>query len=169
MQTPAWALTLSFWLHMLATVVWVGGLAVIALLVFPIARRTLEVQAYADFVRRVNKRLDPIGWFGLSLLTVTGLIQMSANPNYQGFLAFRNPWARAILFKHIAFLAIILISAYQTWNLAPRLERAALRRGLGKPAPGDQNLHRRESRLLAVNLVLGVIVLLLTALARVAA
>lgn len=169
MQTPAWALTISFWLHMLATVTWVGGLATLALLVFPIARRTLETQAYADFVRRVNKRLDPLGWFGLSLLTVTGLIQMSANPNYLGFLSFENPWAQAILFKHIAFLGIILISAYQTWSLAPELERQALRRSRGKQVPEDDQLQRRETRLLSLNLTLGVIVLLLTALARVAA
>ena len=169
MPTPAWALTLSFWLHMLATVTWVGGLGTLALLVFPIAHRTLEPQAYADFVRRVNKRLDPLGWFGLSLLTVTGLIQMSANPNYLGFLAFENRWAQAILFKHIALLGIILISAYQTWNLAPQLERQAMLRSRGKQPPGDDNLQRRETRLLTLNLILGVAVLLLTALARVAA
>lgn len=38
---PAWALALSFWLHLLATVAWIGGLAAIALLVLPSARRSL--------------------------------------------------------------------------------------------------------------------------------
>lgn len=169
MPTPAWALTVSFWLHMLATVSWVGGLATLALLVFPIARRGMEPEAFADFVRRINKRLNPVGWFGLTVLTVTGLIQMSANPNYNGFLAVQNPWSRAILFKHLAFLGIIAVSAIQTWNLAPALEHAALRRSLGQEAPEAGKLQQRETRLVQLNLALGVVVLLLTALARVAA
>ena len=53
-DTPEWALTLSFWLHMLATVSWVGGLAVLSLFVFPIARRSLEAEAFSKFVRAVN-------------------------------------------------------------------------------------------------------------------
>ena len=32
---PTWVLALSFWLHMVATVVWIGGLALMALVVWP--------------------------------------------------------------------------------------------------------------------------------------
>ena len=32
MSIPFWALSLTYWLHMLATVVWIGGLAALALL-----------------------------------------------------------------------------------------------------------------------------------------
>jgi uncharacterized membrane protein len=168
MNTPDWALTLSFWLHMLATVTWVGGLVVVSLVILPIARRSLGEESYPKFLRAVNKRLDPIGWFGLAVLTVTGLIQMSANPNYEGFLAVNNPWARAILLKHIAFLFIIAFSAYQTWTLTPALERAALRQARGKDNPEAPQLQRRERNLMRANLVLSLVVLLLTAWARIA-
>ena len=39
---PSWALALVFWLHMLATVTWLGGLAAIAILVLPAAKLTLK-------------------------------------------------------------------------------------------------------------------------------
>ena len=168
MQTPVWALTLSFWLHMLVTVTWVGGLATLSLLVFPLARRSLDHQAYAKFVRAVNKRLDPLGWFGLAAFTVTGLIQMGANPNYDGFLTVTNLWARAILIKHLAFFGIIGVSAAQTWKIAPGLERAALLRSRGKQDSSEETLLQRERLLMRWNLALGLLVLLLTAVARTA-
>lgn len=153
---------------MLATVSWIGGLATLALFVYPLARRVLEHEAYVKLLRSINKRLDPLGWMGLAVLTGTGMIQMAANSNYEGFLAFENEWARAILFKHLAFVVIILISAYQTWGIAPKMERNALLRAMGKDAvESDAVLQKREMFLLWGNLGLGIVVLLLTAWARV--
>ena len=39
METPQWAMMIAFWLHMLATVVWLGGQAALSLLVLPIGRK----------------------------------------------------------------------------------------------------------------------------------
>ncbi|RPI26078.1 MAG: hypothetical protein EHM70_19390, partial [Chloroflexota bacterium] len=58
MTTPVLALTLSYWFHMLATVVWIGGLSTLAVLVLPAARRTLERSAYAALLTNIQRRLD---------------------------------------------------------------------------------------------------------------
>jgi uncharacterized membrane protein len=173
METPAWGLTAAYWLHMLATVVWIGGLAALALFVLPAARRALDPQAYAAFLDAQLRRFDPLAWFSLAVLTGTGLFQMSGNPNYTGFLAIDNRWAAAILIKHVVFFGMTGLSAYLTWGLLPRLRRLALLRSRAGPA-GEavaremQPLEARELRLLRLNLILGVIVLALTAAARAA-
>ncbi|HJW90853.1 MAG TPA: CopD family protein [Anaerolineales bacterium] len=164
---PDWALTLAYWLHMLATVAWIGGLVTLSILVLPAARQTLDARAYAELLARLRRRLDPLGWLSLLVLAGTGLFQMSASPNYQGFLAFSNRWAVAILVKHIVFLGIIAISAYLTWGLIPRLGRAALLLARGQAAASLPDLQRQETLLMRVNLVLGILVLALTAIARV--
>jgi uncharacterized membrane protein len=163
---PSWALTLSFWLHMLATVAWLGGLAALALIVIPSLRRSLKPKEFANWLTALNKRLDPIGWLSLGLLTFTGLIQMDSNSNYQGLFNVSNPWAQAICFKHIAFAGMIGISAYITWVVAPALQQGALRRATGKQDATGQNWARRLQTMIVVNLVLGLIVLAFTALAR---
>lgn len=169
MDIPYWALGLIYWVHMVATVVWVGGLATLAILVTPAARRTLEPQAYAAFLANLQKRLDPLGWACLLALGATGLFQMSANPNYSGFLAIDNRWAVAILLKHLVFLGLTGASAYVTWGLLPKLQRLALRAstpgGAGRLAEVE-GLQRQENRLLRLNLVLALVILALTALAR---
>jgi len=83
---PSWALALTFWLHMLATVTWVGSLAAISVLILPAAKRTLKPVDQLAFIEAIQKRLEPVAWFCLSLLIVTGLFQMSVNPHYDGLL-----------------------------------------------------------------------------------
>lgn len=167
-MTPStWALSLTYWLHMLATVVWIGGLAAMVLLVLPAARRSLDASAYANLLANTQRRLDPLGWVCLLLLAGTGLFQMSASPNYQGFLAIDNRWAVAILVKHLVFFAMIGVSAFITWGLLPRLQRAAMRQAHGLEATEAEKLQRQQTVLLRLNLALGALVLALTAVARV--
>lgn len=166
MDAPAWALTIAYWLHMLATVLWIGSLATLALLVLPAAARLLDEQAQIRFLERLQKQLDPLGWFCLVLLVGTGMFQMSANPNYAGFLDIANRWAAAILIKHILFLAMIGISAMLTWGILPEIRRTLLRQAQGM-VTDTAPLRRRNLLWLRLNLALAVIILALTAIARV--
>ncbi|RME06459.1 MAG: hypothetical protein D6803_06415 [Anaerolineae bacterium] len=166
MNTPVWALSLAYWMHMLATVTWIGGLAVFTLLVLPAARRTLDADVYAALVERFQTRFDAIGWFSVAVLLGSGMLQMSANPNYEGFLAINSRWAVAILIKHLIFVVMIAVSAAITWGVLPALRRAALLRARGRETPELPALLKRGALLMRLNLALGVIVLALTALAR---
>jgi len=166
MTTPLWALSLIYWLHMLATVAWIGGLSALAMLVLPAARQALDDANYASLLQKVHRRLDPLGWLSLVMLAGTGMFQMSANPNYEGFLAFNNRWAFALLLKHLLFLGMAGIAGYLTWGLLPKLQRLALRQAHGQDPPDTRRLWKQEALLLRINLILGVLILALTAIAR---
>jgi len=169
METPAWGLTIAYWLHMIATAVWIGGLAALGLFVLPAARKTLDTTAYAAFLISLQRRFEPLGWFSLLILAGTGLFQMSASPNYQGFLSIENRWAAAILIKHLVFIGMTLVSAYLTWGLLPELRRLAMLHARQDAADDHlARLEKRERRLLQLNLALGIIILALTAVARAA-
>lgn len=165
---PYWALSLIYWLHMLATVIWIGSLACLSLLVLPAARKLPQDEGYASFISDLQRRLDPLGWVCLIVLVATGMFQMSANPNYSGFLAIDNRWAAAILAKHLVFFGMTGVSAYLTWGLLPRLKRVAMRQSRGLDAPEASRLQRQEMLLTRLNLLLATLVLALTALARAA-
>jgi uncharacterized membrane protein len=172
-MAPAWGVTLAYWLHMLATVAWIGGLAALALLVLPSAGRVLSDSAYATLLNDIQRRLDILGWFSLAVLTGTGLVQMSASPHYRGFLSIGNLWAGAILLKHLAILGMTGLSVAITWGVLPRLGRAVLRLERSKSQADDpdrlaevQRARRALVRLIQINLLLSVVVLALTAIAR---
>jgi uncharacterized membrane protein len=168
--TPALFLAVAYWLHMLATVTWLGGLAALATWVLPAARKTLSAEAYAALLSRLQGRLQWLAWLCLAVLGATGMFQMSASPHYQGFLAIRDSWGVAMLTKHIAVLLMLVASAYNTWGVLPALRRLALLHAVNRPvdAATAGRLARRERTLLQINLVLSVLVLAFTAWARAA-
>lgn len=167
-DTPSWALTASFWLHMLATVSWVGGQAIISLILIPLGRKTLPEEGFQNLISRINKRMSGIGWFSLMILIGTGLIQINANESQSGFLSVTTDWGLAITIKLVVFGVILALTAYQTWSIAPIIERTAILQSRGKTPPVEMAaLRQREVQLMRVNLALSIIVLLLTAVARI--
>ena len=165
-MAPIWALSIAYWFHMLATILWIGGLTALSLIVLPAARNTFDAKNYAKFLVVLQKRLDPMGWFSVVVLLATGMVQMSSHPSYEGFLSIQSLWARSILIKHILFGMMVLVSGYITWGLLPAMRRLALLQARGENAPEMKTLQKREVLLLRLNLILGVFVLLLTAIAR---
>lgn len=154
-----------FWLHLLATVTWIGSLVSISVLVLPVSKRALQPVDELALLDGVQKRLEPIAWFSVSLLVVTGLFQMSVNPHYNGFLSTSGQWSLAILSKHILVATLVAVSAVHTWDVLPAMRRALMRRG---KANEDEvlRLQRRERALLRASLVLAGLILLATAVMR---
>jgi len=163
---PPWALALTFWLHLLATVTWVGSLAAISFLVLPAMKRALDPDAQLILIEAVQKRLEPIAWFSMSLLLLTGLFQMSVNPHYDGFLSTSTQWSLAILTKHLLGILMVVVSAVQTWEVIPAIRRAIVMSKKNKNAEMLDALRRREVTLLRMNFGLSVLILLATAFAR---
>jgi uncharacterized membrane protein len=169
-DTPAWVLSIAYWLHMLATVTWLGGLSAMAFLMLPALRRSLNADNTSVFPNQLQNRLNRLGWISLVVLSATGMFQMSSHPQYQGFLAIENNWATAIFIKHVVISLMVVVSAYLTWGVMPALNRLVLKRAAGKPVDAElaARLERQEQRLMWISLGFAVIVLALTAWARAA-
>lgn len=163
---PAWALALTYWLHLLATVTWVGSLAGVSFLVLPAMKRALEPEIQLVFIEAMQKRLEPIAWFSMTLLVLTGLFQMSVNPHYDGFISVSTQWSVAILTKHLLGIVMVAVSAIQTWEVIPAIRRAIVKSKKIKNAEELDRLRRREILLLRMNFGLSVLILLATAFAR---
>lgn len=162
---PYWALALTFWIHLLATATWIGSLISMAALVLPAAGRTLNPPDRLSLIEVMRQRLEPITWFSVSILVVTGLFQMSVNPHYNGFLSTSGQWSLAMLTKHILVGTLIAVSAVHTWDVLPALRRALMQKHKLAGADIDR-LQRREIALLRTSIVLAALVLLATGLAR---
>jgi len=82
-----------------------------------------------------------------------GLIQMSVNVHYNGFLSVSSQWTIAILVKHILVVSLIVVSAIQSWDVLPTIRRLLMRKD---KASQDQvlKLQHREAWLLRANLIL---------------
>jgi uncharacterized membrane protein len=159
-----WILTFSYWIHLTTTVIWLGGMALMALVAWPaLQQKTLEANQWVT----LQQRFIPWANVSLVLLLVTGFVQMTNDPQYNGFLVLDSTWAWAILAKHVAFVAMVAIGAYMQGRLYPAMERTKLlltqRPRLG--AVEQAALERREIRFLRLNLACALVVLFFTAVA----
>jgi len=162
---PTWAIALTFWLHLLATVAWIGSIVATSILFLPAAGKALKPVDHLTLIDAMQKRLEPIAWFCMSLLLLTGLFQMSVNPHYDGFISTSTQWSFAILIKHILGIFMVVASAIQTWEVIPAIRRLLMNK---KNADEEQviRLQKRETLLLRVNFGLSVLILFATAFAR---
>lgn len=157
-----WILVFSYWIHLLATAVWLVCIAVMAATAVPAFR---QQQVADNSWLALQKRLLPWTNLSLVLLLITGFVQMTNDTNYSGFLVFDGIWAWAMLVKHILFLVVMAVAAYWQFGYFPAVERTAVL-AAKKPqlAQTEQDkLAHREKRLLWLNLACAVLILFCTA------
>lgn len=155
------ALALSLFLHIAATAIWIGGILLITFLVVPELNRALAEQpALHQLLSRLRMRFTILGNLALTVLIVTGLLQMSTDPNYEGLLRFSNRWSQALLLKHILIIVMALCGLLLQFAVAPALERASLLRGRGLGDADEwRRLKLRERRLTIVIALLALSIL----------
>jgi len=165
-----WILTIVYWLHLLATVIWIGGVVSLAIIFLPSIQKTLKTDQKNILYSEIQRRFQPIGWFSLVILSGTGMIQMAAHPAYQGFLNIDNNWAVALFSKHLAIFLLIILMGIMTWGVLPTLKRINLRLSVGKNVSEEEikKSQRLEKILINATLFLSILILFLTAWARAA-
>ncbi len=159
------ARTLSLFLHIGASVVWFGGLLMLVLLVLPELRRSLAGQpALHTLLRRLRRRFALWGNLALTLLLVTGLLQMTDDVHYEGLLQFNNRWSQALFIKHLLIIVLALLGAALQLFVLPALERASrlIEGGVGD-AQELMRLQTRERRLTLLMSALAVLILAVSA------
>lgn len=159
-----WIIVFSYWIHLISTVVWFGALLVIVLAAWPAFRQ--GALAGNDWLA-VQKKLLPWANLSLALLLVTGFVQLTNDPNYNGFLAIDGIWAWAMLLKHVAYVLLVGATAYMQFGLFPAFDRLEMLRAQ-RPSLAQaeqEKLERQEKRLLWVNIICAAVILFSTAVA----
>ena len=147
---------LSTWLHLLATIVFIGYDFFTGLVYLPIFEKQMDPASLRALLERISKRMQP--FFGASILIflATGAYLMLINKNYAGLgQFFSNPWSSLIVVKHVLVIVFLALGIYGERAFLPKI-------GAENPKP------LRQFRLaLNVNVILGALILLLTAIAQV--
>ena len=159
-----WVLAFSYWIHLLATAVWFGGLILMALVAWPAFKQAdLSSNQWLKFQQRFSLWVNG----SLVILLITGFLQMTNDVNYDGFLKVNTVWAWAMLLKHMAYVALVGIAIYLQTSLYPAMERTAVlsQKRPQLAASEQETLTQQESRLLKINLFCAVALLFCTAVA----
>ena len=147
--------SLSTWLHVLATVVFVGYYLFTGLIYLPVLERGIPANALRDVLEQVSGRLRPFFGGSLLIFLVTGTYLMVINQNYQGLgRFFANSWSILMVIKHVLVLAFLVIAVFS--------ERAFM----GQISDRKPEALRRFRWASNINALLGAVIVLLTSLVQ---
>ncbi|MFH1410531.1 MAG: DUF4149 domain-containing protein [Patescibacteria group bacterium] len=144
----------SYWLHSIATVVWIGGITFILFIAIPSAKQVLGAEA-GKLMADISKRFTPVANFSIILLIVTGAVLAAVNKQFLGIGSFGNSWSSALIVKHVLVLGMAAVHFYRGLALTPKIART-------EPASEKASLQKLSLNLVKVNFCLGLIVLLIS-------
>jgi copper resistance protein D len=148
---------LNVTLHVLAALLWLGGMFFFAVVGAPVLRRVDSPALRAHLYRELGSRFRTVGWAAIVVLVLTGLL----NLQLRGLLRWEvlgsgpfwaTPYGHSLAWKLGAVGAMIGISAYHDFVSGPAATRL-------EPGSADGARARRSAAWLGrMNAVIGIIV-----------
>lgn len=155
-----WVVALSHFLHILGTVIWVGGILMVLLVILPSAKAAIEeTPMLGKLMKEVTQRFTLLANTSIFLLLATGALLFWTNNNYTSVLDQRNTWNLVIYLKILLVAAMVTIHFYRGLILNQKIAKSSTTANEAQTA----SLKKFSLDLVKTNLALGVSVLMLAA------
>jgi len=151
---------LNVTIHVLAALIWLGGMFFLALVGAPVLRAVEPPQLRQAMFDQLGRRFRSVGWAALLVLIITGVF----NLHFRGLLhwqavwangAFwRTTWGMALAVKLVAVTVMLVVEGYHDWVLGPR---AGL---MAAGSPEAAAFRRRASLYARVAAICGLIIVI---------
>lgn len=147
-------------LHVLAAVLWLGGMFFLAAVGAPVLRTIDDPALRRDLFQALGRQFRKAGWAAIVVLLVTGVL----NLRFRGVLTWdvlgdpgfwTTPYGRALAWKLAAVTVMLAVQAVHDFAHGPRAGRAA------PGSPEALALRRRAAVLARINAVVGLILVYL--------
>jgi putative copper export protein len=118
---------LNVTVHVLAAMLWVGGMLFLGLVGAPVLRRVEPAALRARLFRDLGRAFRPVGWGAIGVLLATGVTNLWLTGVLDGRLATASfwsaPYGRTLAWKLAAVAAMLATSALHDFVLGPRAGR----------------------------------------------
>lgn len=131
------------WLHLIATVFWIGAASTNLLILLPSMKEVLEPPSMGKLMGQVMKRFRTIVYISIVVLGVTGIVMNLLNKNYLGPFQFTNLWSWLTLIKHVFTAVLVILVIYAFERFAPKVSRLAAK----GPSPELARLQNKQIRI----------------------
>jgi len=143
-----------YWLHLIATVVWIGGITFILFIAMPSSKQVLGSEA-GKLMGEISKRFTPIANYSIIFLVISGIALTGLNKQFSGVGIFKNNWNLTLTVKHILVLGMVAVHFYRGLVLTPKIVRT-------ESTAEKTSLQKLSLNLVIVNFCFGMLVLLLS-------
>ncbi len=149
-------------LHLMATIVWIGGLMFNVLVVMPSVSKTLDPAQKGKLMGVMFRRVRVLVYVSLLVLFVTGIPMKIASEYYVAIINFDTNWETVSFIKHV-LVAMMALSAFYSFEiLLPSLKKLASQGASTKIV----SLQKQQAVLARVTFLLGIVVVFLSAMMK---
>lgn len=147
---------LNVFVHVLAAILWLGGMMFFALVGAPVLRQVEPPELRSRLFRRLGEQFRWVGWISIAVLLATGI----GNLHFKGLLTRDvwtglefwtfNPYGRVLAAKLLLVTAMLVLQAFHDFYLGPSATR------LEHDGPKALRFRRLASWLGRLNALLGI-------------
>lgn len=121
---------LNVTVHVLAAIIWLGGMFFFALVGAPVLRGVTPPELRAALFRQLGEQFRTVGWIAIAVLLATGVL----NLHLRGLLTsgvlvssafWRTPYGHTLAVKLGAVAAMLVIQSVHDFHFGPAASRAA--------------------------------------------
>lgn len=154
--------TLIDWLHIMATITWIGGMFTNFIILRPAIANSLSPADAGKFMGAVMKRFKIVVYISIVVIGVTGIPLKIINPNYISIINFENNWEIVSFVKHLCYGILVLLAVYTFEVLAPKMGKLAA----NGPSPALSALQKKQAAFGGLAFLTAIVILVLSSLMR---
>lgn len=154
--------TLIDWLHIMATITWIGGMFTNFIILRPALGKALSPADAGKLMGVVMKRTRIVVYISIVVLGVTGIPLKIINENYISIINFENSWEIVSFIKHLCYGIMVLLAVYTFEVLVPKMGKLAA----SGPSPALAALQKKQAAMGGLAFLTAIVVLVLSSLMR---
>lgn len=143
---------MAVFLHDLFSAIWIGGLLMLTMTIFPVLKKTFGHSAESErTMDAIMQRHSKWVLVSILMLAITGIVQARISGKVTGLLIFNSPYNIFLSIKHILMVLMVIIAFIRLKGIK-KLEAAA-------------SMIRKKTSLILmhINALLGVLILIISA------
>jgi len=148
------------WIHLMATVAWIGGMFTNFFIFFPSIGKTLEPPLAGKLMATVMKRFRIMVYVSMVLFLLTGILMASLRLDSGEFFSSRNEMMAILILKVPLYIIMVILAIVAFEIVAPRVARL----GAEGPSPKLQKAQHTQKILAMTGFLLGMLVIALSAM-----
>jgi len=147
------------WIHLMATVAWIGGMFTNVLIYIPSIGKTLEPMLAGKLMAAVMKRFRILVYISMTVFLISGIMMGSLHLDSGSLVSSKNLMVVVLIFKVPLYILMVILAILAFEVIAPRVARIAA----DGPSPRLQRAQRSQKILAMTGFLLGMLVLALSA------
>jgi len=142
------------WIHLMATVAWIGGMFTNFFIYMPAMRKVLDPSTTGKLMGTVMKRFRIMVYISMGLFLITGMISGFIHVTSVDAASVEKSWNTLLTVKISIFVVMAVLAIYAFEYLAPKVAETTAKGA----SPELARIQKTQMAMASIGFILGIII-----------